>query len=105
MEEILKRLGVPIENWIVSIFAAVLIVLYKVYEPDEPLGRRKTIRTVITGLTSAFLVPGLVAYVAKVENPFLSGVFTILSVYSFEQIIKAGRKYVTNKIDKANGSI
>ncbi|WP_031526998.1 hypothetical protein [Dyadobacter crusticola] len=105
MEEILKRLGVPIENWIVSIFAAVLIVFYKVYEPEEALGRRKTIRIVITGLTSALLVPGLVVYWAKVENPFLAAVFTALAVYCFELIMGGAKKYVSNKIDKSDGSI
>ena len=105
MEEILKRLGVPIENWIVSIFAALLMVFYKLYESDESLSRRKTIRIVITGLTSMLLVPGLVVYWAKVENPFLSAVFTLLSVYCFDLIMEKAKKYVKTKIDQADGSI
>ncbi|MCE6987500.1 hypothetical protein [Dyadobacter sp. CY323] len=104
MEEILKRLGVPIENWIVSIFAAVLIVFYRVYEPDEPLSKRKTIRVVIMGLSSALLVPGLVVYWAKVQNPFLAAVITGLSVYCFEPIMEKAKSKLMTKIDKTDGS-
>ena len=104
MEEILKRLGVPLESWIISMFAAVLIVIYRVFEPEEPISKRKTIRIVIMGLTSALLVPGLVVYWMKVENAFLAAVITGLSVYGFEPILEKCKTYLITKIDKENGS-
>jgi membrane protein CcdC involved in cytochrome C biogenesis len=103
MEEIFKRLGVTIEGWIISIFAAALIVIYRIYEQDEPTSRRKRVRIVIMGLTSALLVPGLVVYWAGVQNAFLSGAITGISVYCFELLIDLAKKKVTSTLrDKTN---
>jgi len=98
MEEILKRLGVPLKSWIISVFAACVIAIYRIFEPEEPISKRKMIRIVIMCFCSALLVPGLVVYWMKVENPFLSGVTTGLTVYCFEPLLELGKRKLINKV-------
>lgn len=104
MEELLKRLGLTIEGWIISFFAASLFAIYRIYEQEEPTSKRKRIRIIIMALTSALLVPGLVVYWLKVENAFLSGAITGLSVYCFELIMDIAKKKVANKLNNTDGN-
>jgi len=101
MEELLKKLGLTPEGWIISFFAAILFAIYRIYEQDEPTSQRKRVRIIIMALTSALLVPGLVVYWLGVQNAFLSGAITGLSVYCFELIINLAKKKVTEKLNKS----
>jgi len=105
MEEILKRLGVPVESWIISVFAACLIAIYRIFEPEEPISKRKMIRIVIMCISCALLVPGLALYWMTVKNPFFSGVLTGLSVYCFEPLLDlAKNKFINKAKSDLNGS-
>lgn len=102
MEELFRRLGVPIEMWIVSFFSSTLFALYRIYETEVTPSRRKRISILIMGLVSALLVPGLIIHWFQIENPSVAAAVTGVVVYSFEQVIHAARSIVLKKINNDN---
>lgn len=98
MKEILDRIGVQGEMWIVSFFSATLFALYRVYETELMPSRRKVISTVIMGLISALLVPGLVVHIFNITNVFTAAAVTGVTVYSFEQVVSIARSIVLKQL-------
>ncbi len=100
MEEILRNIGVRVETWFISLFASILFILYRIFEPDQPPATRRVISIIIMGLISALLVPGLVVHWFNITNAFVAATVTGITVYGFEQVVSALRKMLINKIDK-----
>lgn len=92
----------PVEDWIIALFSATLVALYRIYEPEIPPTRRKATRIALIAAISGLLVPGIAKYF-NVDNTFLIGLATGLTVYCFEPILKALKNKYLNKID--NGDI
>lgn len=107
MKEVFERLGIDAEMWIVSFWSATLFAIYRIYEPETMPTRRKIVSTILMGAISALLVPGLVIHFFNIENVFVAGAVTGITVYGFEQIVTIARSMVLNKIknkDDGNGS-
>lgn len=105
MKEILERLGVQAEMWTVSFFSAFLFGMYRIFEPEEMPTRRKIISTILMGLISALLVPGLVIHVFNITNVFIAAAVTGITVYSFEQVVAMARSMILKKLkDKEDGT-
>lgn len=100
MEEILRNIGMKVETWFISLFAAMLFALYRIFEPAEPPTRRRVVSVVIMALISALLVPGLVVHWFNITNAFAAATVTGITVYGFEQVVTGLRKILINKIDK-----
>lgn len=105
MEELLRRMGVSSEMWMVSLFSATLFTIYRIYENETPPSFRKRVSMIIMGLVSALLVPGLVINLFRIENVFTAGAITGVVVYSFEQVVQLAKNKVLNKLkDKDDGT-
>lgn len=102
MKELLERLGVPNESWAVSAFAAMLIVFYRIFDSENPLSARKTMRLVVIGFVCILLVPGVLVYVLRISNPFATGVLTALSVYAFEPLMEILKNRFLKKVNDGN---
>jgi len=106
MEELLKQIGIRLEElgvraetWIISLFAAILFVLYRIYEPETPPTRRRIVSIVIMGFISALLVPGLIVHWFNIGNPFVAASITGITVFGFESIVAVLKKRLVNKLD------
>lgn len=100
MEEILKALGVKVETWIISAFAAILFGLYRIFEPEEPLTTRRIITVVIMVAIAGLLVPGLIVNWFNITDPFMAAGITGITVIAFEQVIALAKRKVLNRVEK-----
>lgn len=106
MEELLKQVGVRLEELgvraetlIISLFAAILFVLYRIYEPETPPTRRVVITIIIRGMISGLLVPGLLATWLGVDNPYVVGLTTGMTIYAFEKVIAVLQRKLIGKLE------
>lgn len=102
MEELFKNFGVRIETWVFSLIAAILFGLYRIFEPEEPLNRRRIITVIIMVFIAGLLVPGLIVNWFNITDPFMAAGITGITVVGFEQIIALSKRVVLSKIDKNN---
>lgn len=98
MEEIFKRLGISIEEGLLSLCVTAAISIYRIFEPETPLSRRKVVLIITIGFICCLLVPGLVVYWMGVRNPFISAAITGIFAYSFEQVIHVLRDKLVSKV-------
>lgn len=110
MEELLKQIGIRLEElgvraetWIISLFAAILFVLYRIYEPETPPTRRVVITIIIRGMISGLLVPGLLATWLGVDNPYVVGLTTGMTIYAFEKVIAVLQRKLIGKLENVDG--
>ncbi|WP_342086104.1 hypothetical protein [Dyadobacter sp. OTU695] len=101
-EELFRRLGVPPEHWIVSMLAGMLLTIYRIFEPEQPVTRRKTVRILISGVVSILLVPGIAVFYFNIQNPFFSAALTGLTSYCFEPILKIGQEKFIKRVSNEN---
>lgn len=106
MEDLIKSLGVKFESMIMSLFVATIIFMLRIFEPATPPSSRKIAYLACAALATALLVPGLVVYWMKVDNAYLTGVYTAIVILSFEGIIAFVRENIIKKLkSKTDGDV
>ena len=92
MKEILVELGLKPSVWLMSMMVACLMAFYRIFEKEPLPGRREIILIVIGAVVCVILVPGLVYYAFKIDNPFLIAGATAICVHSFEKYLRKAQK-------------
>lgn len=100
MEELFKNIGVTIQTWVISLIAAMLFGLYRIFEPVEPLTTRRVITVMIMVFIAGLLVPGLIVNWFNITDPFMAAGITGITVVGFEQVIALSKRVVLRNIDK-----
>ena len=104
MEEIIRNFGVKIESVFMSLFVGSIIVILRIYEPETPPTRRRIIFLIFAGLATAVLVPGLVVRWMKEDNPYMSGFYTAIIIWSFEIVMKLIQDNVIKRFNDKNNN-
>lgn len=99
MKELLEELGLKPSVWLMSAFVACLMVFYRIFEKEPFPQKREIVLIVVGAVICVILVPGLVYYAFKVDNPFLIAGCTAICVHGFEKYLRKAEKRFDEKLN------
>lgn len=103
LEKLLEEFGLRPAVWLLSFIVAVVMALYSIFERVPIPTRREVIMIILGAVICVILVPGVVYYVFKVDNPFMIAGATALCVHKFEKYLTSAHKKLERKIDMNDG--
>jgi len=99
MKELLEEFGLRPSVWLLSMLVASIMAIYRIFEKDPIPGTSEIVKICLGTVICVILVPGIVYYAFKIDNPFIIAACTALCVHRFEKYLRKAQKQFDEKLN------